>query len=90
MSKNQIVNFRVTDYKLVESDDIIDTLANVGPLAVVLEPPPISYKDGILSDADDNYCSIFKKKTTIHAALIVGYNSTNDAFTIKNSWGSSW
>ena len=90
MSKSSIVNFRVTDYKSVKNNEIIDALTNVGPLAVILKPPPMNYKGGILTDLDDDYCANNFNQTSVHAALLVGYDSVNDTFLVKNSWGKSW
>lgn len=90
MSKSDIVKLRVIDYKQVKGDEIIGVLNNVGPLALILKPPPLAYKGGILRDQDDDYCSSNYSQTTVHAALLVGYNSTNDSFLIKNSWGEGW
>jgi C1A family cysteine protease len=42
-----------------------------------------SYRSGIYSYTSGSYVGA-------HAVLVVGYDDTNQAFIVKNSWGSGW
>eukprot|EP01111_Echinosteliopsis_oligospora_P016374 TRINITY_DN677_c0_g1_i2.p1 TRINITY_DN677_c0_g1~~TRINITY_DN677_c0_g1_i2.p1 ORF type:complete len:589 (+),score=124.22 TRINITY_DN677_c0_g1_i2:49-1815(+) len=65
-------------------DGLLAALKTYGPLAVTVNADSAwqGYKKGILSNS--SYTS------TNHAVTLVGYDSANDAYIIKNSWGSSW
>ena len=88
LSKNDIVKFRVKDYVLVELADLAHVLAKEGPLSVVIKPPPIFYKGGVINDKDTSHYYCLNNNESAHAALLVGYDQ--DSFIVKNSWSNTW
>jgi len=72
--------------------DLMDALANEGPVAVAIDASPLHfqfYKSGII---DDPSCGTDYPDIN-HAVLAIGYDTNSQGqqyYTIKNSWGSWW
>ncbi len=80
LKNHEKVDFKVTGYEHVNTENLLDILDRVGPLAVVIGRPPYSYKGGIIDDDAD----ICNGTSVNHAVLLVGYDK--ESFIFKNSW----
>jgi len=69
----------------ITADDIKNALYAYGPIVAtmyVYEDFP-SYRSGVYSYVTGSYLGA-------HAVLVVGYDDTQQAFIVKNSWGTGW
>lgn len=65
-------------------EEMKQALCEHGPLAVTVTVTPLftAYTGGVFSE--DN------QETTNHAVTLIGWDDTNNAWLIKNSWGTGW
>jgi len=66
-------------------DNIRNALYSYGPVVATMYVYNdfYSYRSGIYSYSTGSYLGA-------HAVLVVGYDDTNQAFIVKNSWGTGW
>jgi C1A family cysteine protease len=66
-------------------DDIKNSLYAYGPVVATMYVYNdfFSYRSGVYSYTTGSYAGA-------HAVLVVGYDDLNQAFIVKNSWGSGW
>jgi cathepsin F len=70
-----------------DQTQIMTYLANNGPLSITLNAGLLfSYSSGIITGSPDS-CP---NSGSDHAVLLVGYDSSQDFWIVKNSWGSDW
>merc|ERR1712232_528353 len=64
----------------------LQSALNTAPVSVTVDADNTwqSYRSGVLSKS----CGLFGQID--HAVIAVGYDTSDDTFKIRNSWGSSW
>jgi C1A family cysteine protease len=69
----------------ITADDIKNALYAYGPMITTMYVYNdfFSYRSGVYSYTTGAYAGA-------HAVLVVGYDDTQQAFIVKNSWGSGW
>lgn len=69
----------------ITADDIRNALYAYGPIIATMYVYNdfFSYRSGVYSYTTGSYAGA-------HAVLVVGYDDTQQAFIVKNSWGSGW
>jgi C1A family cysteine protease len=69
----------------ITPDDIKNALYAYGPMIATMYVYNdfFSYRSGVYSYTTGSYAGA-------HAVLVVGYDDTQQAFIVKNSWGSGW
>lgn len=91
----QKVQGKTTGFVVINSQDdtsLKDAIANVGPIASVMDGSPVSfqfYSHGIYDSKD---CSSSHSRVN-HAVTIIGYGVDNGGkpfWLIQNSWGTDW
>jgi cathepsin L len=77
----------VSGYKSVTKTNAgLQSALNTAPVSVTVNADNSwqSYRSGVLSES----CGLFGQID--HAVIAVGYDTSDDTFKIRNSWGSSW
>merc|ERR1719387_669243 len=76
----------VTGYKTVgKSSDALKSALQTGPVSVAIEADQMAfqlYSGGVLKSGCGTNLD--------HGVLAVGYNTDEDYWLVKNSWGTSW
>jgi C1A family cysteine protease len=77
------VAVKITGYKAVKTGEAnLETALNAGPVSICLAATKFqTYTGGILGTCDNN---------VDHCVQGVGYDSTDNYWTVRNSWGTSW
>ncbi|XP_018575904.1 cathepsin L-like proteinase [Anoplophora glabripennis] len=67
--------------------DLLDAVANIGPIAIAVNADPMVYYAGGIFDE-----SVCDKTNLDHGVVAVGYGSENgvDYWLVRNSWGLNW
>jgi len=72
-------------------DEIKETLHEYGPVitSVCVGPEMQNYQSGIFASDESYICTQYGTFTN-HAVIIVGWDDAEDAWIVRNSWGTGW
>lgn len=81
----KIIGWHRASTTAITPDDIKNALYAYGPMIATMYVYNdfFSYRSGVYSYTTGSYAGA-------HAVLVVGYDDTQQAFIVKNSWGSGW
>lgn len=84
-STYKIIGWHRASTTAITADDIRNALYAYGPMIATMYVYNdfFSYRSGVYSYTTGAYAGA-------HAVLVVGYDDTQQAFIVKNSWGSGW